>query len=398
MNSNRQLGITTGLQAKSSEKLSSGYKINRAADDAAGLSISEKMRRQIRGLTQASYNVQDGVSYVQVADGALNEIDTILARMDELCVKAANDTLTPDDRKYIDAEIQALKEESGRTFSVTTFNDKYIWDQNTQDKKVIGTEVKPVFSWNSGTSQYLTITEENKGAWPANSQFKVSADNEGATISWKGFDGTEYKSKKIPFPPEDQLQNGVNLSLNSTTMDYDTYPAARGITPNLSFSLDQFATKADMVSALNNYIFSAGTNFPMSGTATTSDGYTFSLSGSMNYLSAITSSRLMSEGTNTDHIYPASNANATIPEDTSTLKTVHRQYLQHLQNTTSQLLTQVPCTPYPLICQSTPRAPGGTNTREENIRHLTPTEIRAIFFMAWKEPSISAPIRRTRIP
>ena len=122
MNSNRQLGITTGLQAKSSEKLSSGYKINRAADDAAGLAISEKMRRQIRGLDQASNNVQDGISYVQVADAALAEIDDMLARMTELCVQAANDTLTPEDRSYIDSEIQQLKVECNRTFHTTTFN------------------------------------------------------------------------------------------------------------------------------------------------------------------------------------------------------------------------------------------------------------------------------------
>ncbi|MEE3496952.1 MAG: flagellin, partial [Butyrivibrio sp.] len=94
MNSNRQLGLTTNVQAKSSEKLSSGYRINRAADDAAGLAISEKMRRQIRGLTQASANAQDGISFVQIADGALNEVHEMLQRGSQLAVKAANGTLT----------------------------------------------------------------------------------------------------------------------------------------------------------------------------------------------------------------------------------------------------------------------------------------------------------------
>ena len=93
MNSNRMLGITQGAQAKSSEKLSSGYKINRAADDAAGLSISEKMRKQIRGLTQASTNAQDGISAVQTAEGALAEVHDMLQRMDELATKAANGTI-----------------------------------------------------------------------------------------------------------------------------------------------------------------------------------------------------------------------------------------------------------------------------------------------------------------
>ncbi|MBE5970068.1 MAG: flagellin, partial [Lachnospiraceae bacterium] len=92
MNANRQLGITTGAMAKSTEKLSSGYRINRASDDAAGLSISEKMRNQIRGLDRASANAQDGISLIQTAEGALNESHAILQRMSELCVQAANDT------------------------------------------------------------------------------------------------------------------------------------------------------------------------------------------------------------------------------------------------------------------------------------------------------------------
>ena len=105
MNSNRMLGVTTKTQAKSTEKLSSGYKINRAADDAAGLSISEKMRKQIRGLTQASLNAQDGISAVQTAEGALNEVQDMLQRMNELAVKSANGTNSATDRTYIQNEI-----------------------------------------------------------------------------------------------------------------------------------------------------------------------------------------------------------------------------------------------------------------------------------------------------
>ena len=93
MNANRMLGVTSGLQAKSTEKLSSGYKINRAADDAAGLSISEKMRKQIRGLSQASTNAQDGISCVQTAEGALTEVHSMLQRMNELAVQAGNGTM-----------------------------------------------------------------------------------------------------------------------------------------------------------------------------------------------------------------------------------------------------------------------------------------------------------------
>ena len=128
MNSNRMLGITTKTQAKSTEKLSSGYKINRAADDAAGLSISEKMRRQIRGLTQASTNAQDGISAVQTAEGALTEVHDMLQRMNELAVKAANGTNQSEDRSYIQAEVDQLIEEINRVSKTTTFNEKNLLD------------------------------------------------------------------------------------------------------------------------------------------------------------------------------------------------------------------------------------------------------------------------------
>jgi len=124
MNSNRMLGLTSAAQAKSTEKLSSGYKVNRAADDAAGLAISEKMRRQVRGLTQASANAQDGISMVQTAEGALNEVHDMLQRMNELAVKAENGTLKSDDRAYIDKEVSKLKEEIDRVANTTTFNER----------------------------------------------------------------------------------------------------------------------------------------------------------------------------------------------------------------------------------------------------------------------------------
>ena len=126
MNSNRMLGLTTASQAKSTEKLSSGYKINRAADDAAGLSISEKMRKQIRGLTQASSNAQDGISAVQTAEGALNEVQDMLQRMNELAVKAANGTNSEDDRSYIQNEIDQLTTEIDRVAETTKFNETYL--------------------------------------------------------------------------------------------------------------------------------------------------------------------------------------------------------------------------------------------------------------------------------
>ena len=128
MNSNRMLGVNTNTQAKSTEKLSSGYKINRAADDAAGLSISEKMRRQIRGLTQASANAQDGISCVQTAEGALNEVHDMLQRMNELAVKGENGTLSSVDQSYIQAEVKQLMTEIDRVATTTTFNEQNLLD------------------------------------------------------------------------------------------------------------------------------------------------------------------------------------------------------------------------------------------------------------------------------
>ena len=136
MNSNRMLGLTTKTQAKSTEKLSSGYKINRAADDAAGLSISEKMRKQIRGLTQASSNAQDGISAVQTAEGALNEVQDMLQRMNELAVKAANGTQAENDRSYIQNEIDQLVTEIDRVSTTTKFNESYLLKGVNQDGNV----------------------------------------------------------------------------------------------------------------------------------------------------------------------------------------------------------------------------------------------------------------------
>ena len=126
MNSNRMLGITQGSLNKSTEKLSSGYKVNRAADDAAGLSISEKMRKQIRGLSQASLNAEDGISAVQTAEGALTEVHDMLQRMNELAVKAANGTNSTSDRQTIQDEVDQLLTEIDRVAETTKFNETYL--------------------------------------------------------------------------------------------------------------------------------------------------------------------------------------------------------------------------------------------------------------------------------
>lgn len=130
INTHRQLGINQTNASKAMEKLSSGYRINRAADDAAGLSISEKMRGQIRGLYQAQRNAQDGISLIQTAEGALDEISNMLVRMKELLVQRANGTYNSDDQDNIDLELNELATEIGNIISNTEFNDTTIFDNS----------------------------------------------------------------------------------------------------------------------------------------------------------------------------------------------------------------------------------------------------------------------------
>ena len=144
MNASRTLNITAGQAAKSTEKLSSGYKINRAADDAAGLSISERMRRQIRGLDRASTNAQDGVSAVQTAEGALTEVHSMLQRINELAVQGANGTNSTKDFEAINSEVQALKTEISRIGTTTDFNGKKMLNGSANRIKISGTQLSGV--------------------------------------------------------------------------------------------------------------------------------------------------------------------------------------------------------------------------------------------------------------
>ncbi len=155
MNSNRMLGITSDAQAKSTEKLSSGYKINRAADDAAGLSISEKMRKQIRGLTQASTNAEDGISAVQTAEGALTEVHDMLQRMNELAVKAANGTMSSSDKADVHNEIKQLSTEIDRVATTTKFNETYLLSGSAAGKSEDA-------KWKGSLSFALQVGADNK--------------------------------------------------------------------------------------------------------------------------------------------------------------------------------------------------------------------------------------------
>ena len=217
MNSNRMLGLTTASQAKSTEKLSSGYKINRAADDAAGLSISEKMRKQIRGLTQASLKALVGISSVLTAEGALTVVLDLLQRMNELAVKAGNGTMSADDRNYVQNEIDQLVNEIDRVSETTKFNETYLLKGDAAsngNKKtfkandVLGTVDGVTVAAEGNTAQELTdgaeikigtvevvssdtkFTIENEAAQKnAQNVVKITSDGTNATVTLK--DGKE---------------------------------------------------------------------------------------------------------------------------------------------------------------------------------------------------------------
>ncbi len=173
MNAQRNLGIASAQNAKSIEKLSSGLRINRAADDAAGLSISEKLRGQIRGLNQASRNAQDGISMIQTAEGALNETHSILQRMNELGLQAANGSLSSDDRVQVVSELKQLRTEVDRIASTTDFNGTKVLS-GVADTVTTAASVGSVTTSNA-TAEGETITGTYTGTADANYSVRVAS-------------------------------------------------------------------------------------------------------------------------------------------------------------------------------------------------------------------------------
>ena len=219
MNANRMLGMTTSSLSKSTEKLSSGYRINRAADDAAGLTISEKMRKQIRGLDQASTNAEDGVSAVQTAEGALTEVHSMLQRMNELAVQASNGTNSEDDRKAIQDEISQLTTEIDRVAETTKFNETYLLkgDDNTKNVYMNGHD--------AGLKGTLT-----DGATSATFKIAAGALDDGKNVTIGGKEYTIGSAK-------DDVQGKVDAKkVQDATISYNgktyTYTEKGGTTKN----------------------------------------------------------------------------------------------------------------------------------------------------------------------
>lgn len=249
MNAQRQFNISNKKKTKSTEKLSSGYRINRSADDAAGLAISEKMRRQIRGLNQAARNIMDGVGYVQTAEGALNEVDDMLHRMTELAIKASNGTNSDEDKSYIDSEVQQLKSEIDRVFTTTSFNERKIWIPDMDKWVQVGTQPKSTITFRSG-SKSVDTTNENAGVLPYNG-LKLNADDSGVFASWKGYDGNSYQTGKIDWNTLEE--NGYSFNLQDYFPDSLKDSSGKPMFEyTAAFTVNSYATQEDVINAVNS--------------------------------------------------------------------------------------------------------------------------------------------------
>ena len=268
MNANRMLGMTTGSLAKSTEKLSSGYRINRAADDAAGLTISEKMRKQIRGLDQASTNAEDGVSAVQTAEGALTEVHSMLQRMNELAVQASNGTNSEDDRKAIQDEISQLTTEIDRVAETTKFNETYLLKGD--DTTAAGTHIvsahdaglKGVTITDAGDNTTANIAFD--GSWAvgntvniAGKDYDIVADDKADDKTADTVDAIKTKSKITVAQAKKYAINqviaassiGADTAATATDAGVLTYGTVSYKNP-LSFSL-HVGSDADMTNKIN---------------------------------------------------------------------------------------------------------------------------------------------------
>jgi len=260
MNSNRMLGVTTSTQAKSTEKLSSGYKINRAADDAAGLSISEKMRKQIRGLTQASSNAQDGISAVQTAEGALNEVQDMLQRMNELAVKAANGTNSEDDRNYIQDEVNQLIKEIDRVSTTTKFNETYLLkgDDTATFTKPTATTVTFADGNANGTKAKITLDLSDAKATSGKSDITFSFAGKNYSVRAEENDDKVAIAKKLAQaikadPIEDEAAGKFTVTDNADgTIDIEA--ASDKAVKSDKISATAFSVKSSGVLTLNLHV------------------------------------------------------------------------------------------------------------------------------------------------
>lgn len=252
-NAERRYKINTGKRDKSLNRLGSGYRINSASDDAAGLSISEKMRSQIRGLGKGAQNLQDGIDYAQVADGALSEVNEMLIRIRELAIQSSNDTNTPADRAKLEEEVKQLKLEMQKIFTDTEFNTIKIWDDRGT-KRVLqdvikGDEVQVPTVKFSRQAASTTITNINREAIPDTGYFYLVADDNGIKVRWTGYNGVKYNSDYVSWKPEIGGKYTIDLA---KLMENSGRPEVAGINMKMTLNVDSHATLAEAKSAINN--------------------------------------------------------------------------------------------------------------------------------------------------
>jgi flagellin len=255
------LGITQGTLSSSTEKLSSGYQINRAADNAAGLSISEKMRKQIRGLTQASANAEDGISSVQTAEGALSEVTDMLQRMNELAVQAANGTNSETDRSYIQNEIDQLVTEIDRVAETTKFNETYLLkgDDTKATTQVYTAKYAVTYTENTGTNKddvkYNVTYKNTTNMYVVSTSISTSTTSTPLTadVLNKGSDVTKYLAKAET--------NKVDGTLNSISFDAEKYIVFKNDELQVG-NLQYNSTTHVIVSntSMDNYVLNTETN------------------------------------------------------------------------------------------------------------------------------------------
>lgn len=249
-----QINKNSNALSKATAKLSSGYKVNSAADNAAALSVSEGMRAQIRSLNKSANNIQDGMSYVQVADGALDEVTKMLQRINELSIQSANDTNTPEDRAAINSEISQIKLEMNRVFADTEFNTKKIWNTDNEQQVQIGTESKNIAQYNAAFN--MPITDTTKGYVPVEA-VQISIQNSAANpeqkamvFSWKGADGGTYTSEAYDINPQGGSVTISRVKKNGIGPDVNLAGS------NLSFSYkpDKYASYDQLVNSIDSTV------------------------------------------------------------------------------------------------------------------------------------------------
>ncbi len=291
MNSNRQLGVTTSAQAKSSEKLSSGYRINRAGDDAAGLKISEKMRSQVRGLNRASTNAQDGVSLIQTAEGALNEAHSILQRMNELAVQGANDTNENIDREAINEELDQLTQELDRISTTTQFNKQNLLDGSFQSKNLqVGANANQkiqisIDNMNAETLGLRSITGQELGETQTGKDIQ-SVTYKGMTYQWDSSKAASYNQAAAMSQFKGAISNNAvdeqyatqvsgtsvfYLASDSSTTQYATAASAKAV--DVSTAKGQVST--DFANSFEKYLDT--TNKVANGPTVAASGSSFSM-------------------------------------------------------------------------------------------------------------------------